>query len=418
MIKTARRSRSTPIRKQFRPGKDRPNWAGYKAWVSYTEDFAKYIASDHDSLGRDHISLWGDNKNIVLSCDADFDLTYPALMQSSYFVGPPVEKKAEPAPHLYALDADDLIDFTSEDILQAWTFRSQCCGSIEAAAELYALYRVLNGDDECYASATAYLGHSDVVSIFEIIEDLDQAIRTDVFIQATANEQKSVKSPDYAGLSLYQIQNLSTDELRGAWANRPESFASVEAAAETLAILRSLITTAPEKPSYWRMMQHELILELEDSLPLEVQMSGPAPGVELALMKVDRRSVRTQVSVIRPAQGNFRSALLGRYGGECCITGCKVDTLLEAAHIIPYMGDHSDDVANGLLLRVDLHRLFDAHLVTINPTTFTVEVAAEVNDAGYQAFHGKRLFVFSPKPRLLFLEAHYQKYTSAKSRKN
>ena len=418
MNKTARRSWPKPPRKSFKPDSSRLSWAGYKAWVSYTDDFAKYISDDHDSLGRDHVSQWGENKNIALSLDADFDLTYLVLKQSSYFIGPPVEQKADLPPHLYALDADDLIDFTSEDILQAWAFRSQCCGSIEAAAELYALYRVLNGDDELYASASAYLGHSDVVSIFEVKEDLEQSVQTDVFIPATTNEPESVNSPDSAGLTLSQIQDLSTDELRGAWANRPESFASLEAAAETLAILRSLTTTTPEKPSYRRMLQHELILELEDLLPLEVQMPCPAPGVELALMKVDRRSVRTQVSVIRPAQGNFRSALLGRYGGECCITGCRVDTLLEAAHIIPYMGDHSDDVANGLLLRVDLHRLFDAHLVTINPTTFTVEVATEVDDAGYQAFHGKRLFGFSPKPRLLFLEAHYRMYKSAKGRKN
>lgn len=418
MIKTARRLRPSPIRKPLRPGKDRPNWAGYNAWVSYIDDFAKYTDHDRDCLGRDHVSLWGENKNIVLSRDANFDLTYPVLKQSSYFVGPPVEQKAEPALHLYALDTDDLIDFTSEDILQAWTFRSQCCGSIEAAAELCALYRVLNGDDEHYASATAYLGHSDVVSIFEDKDDLEQSVQTDVFIPATANEPESINSPDSAGLTLSQIQDLSTDELRGAWANRPDSFASLEAAAETLGILRSLTTPSPEKPNYRRMMQHELILELEDSLPLEVQMAGPAPGVELALMKVDRRSVRTQVSVIRPAQGNFRSALLGRYGGECCITGCRVDTLLEAAHIVPYMGDQSDDVTNGLLLRVDLHRLFDAHLVTINPATFTVEVAADVDDAGYQAFHGRRLFGFSPKPRILFLEAHYQMYKSAKGRKN
>ncbi len=418
MRTTARRSRPTPMRKPLRADKNRPNWSGYKAWISYTDDFAKYIAYDRDSLGRDHAFIWDKNESIVLSRQIDFDLTYPSHRQPLQFVGPPVRPKAEPAPHLYALDADDLIDFTSEDILQAWTFRSQCCGSIEVAAELYALYRVLNGDDECYASATAYMGHSDVVSIFEVKEDQEKAVKTDVFMPATANEPESVNSPDSAGLILSQISDLSVDELRGAWANRPESFASLEAAAETLAILRSLTTTTPEKPSYRRMMQHELILELEDSLPLEVQMAGPAPGVELALMKVDRRSVRTQVSVNRPAQGNFRSALLGRYGGECCITGCRVDTLLEAAHIIPYMGDHSDDVTNGLLLRVDLHRLFDAHLVTINPTTFTVEVAAEVDDAGYQAFHGKRLFGFSPKPRLLFLEAHYQMYKSAKGRKN
>lgn len=128
------------------------------------------------------------------------------------------------------------------------------------------------------------------------------------------------------------------------------------------------------------------------------------------MLKVDRRTVRTQVSVIRPGQANFRGTMFARYGGECCISGCRVDTLLEAAHIIPYRGDQTDDVRNGLLLRVDLHRLFDAHLITINPVTLRVEVANSVDDAEYQALNGKRMFVFSPKPRILFLESHFLKF--------
>lgn len=213
MRTTAGRSRPTPIRKPLRASKNRPNWSGYRAWISYTDDFAKYIAYDRDSLGRDHAFLWDENESIVLSRQIDFDLTYPSHRQPLQFVGPPVGPKAEPAPHLYALDADDLIDFTSEDILQAWTFRSQSCGSKEAAAELYALYRVLNGDDKYYASATAYLDHSDVVSIFEVKEDLEQAVKTDVFIPAYANEPESVNSPDSAGLTLSQISDLSESPL-------------------------------------------------------------------------------------------------------------------------------------------------------------------------------------------------------------
>jgi len=49
--------------------------------------------------------------------------------------------------------------------------------------------------------------------------------------------------------------------------------------------------------------------------------------------------------------------VLARYGGECCINGCNFAALVETAHIIPYREDLSDDVSNGLLLRVDLHRL-------------------------------------------------------------
>ena len=44
--------------------------------------------------------------------------------------------------------------------------------------------------------------------------------------------------------------------------------------------------------------------------------------------------------------------MLARYGGECCVSGYRVDTLHEAAHIIPYRGNQSDDATNGLLLDV------------------------------------------------------------------
>jgi predicted restriction endonuclease len=112
---------------------------------------------------------------------------------------------------------------------------------------------------------------------------------------------------------------------------------------------------------------------------------------------------------------SFRAAMMDRYGGQCVITGCKIDTLLEAAHIMPYRGNQSDDELNGLLLRVDIHRLFDAHLISINPFTLSVELAGCLNDEAYQAIEGKRLFVFSPKPRALFLEAHYQLFTNKSS---
>lgn len=336
------------------------------------------------------------------------DISIPNHLAPYSAVQPSTALPADPPRHLFALQVEDLLEFTTEDLVQAWACRAHSCGSKEAAAEMYALVRVLEGIDEFYAGASAYIGHPEVMAIFAVA-DQEEATVAPVHAPDAANS-------DAAGLTLAAVSELTVDELRKAWDNRPESFASLEAAAETLAILRSLTAEAPEKPSYRRMLQHELVLELEDVLPSEIQAQAPAvaSAAELALFKVDRRAVRSQVAVIRPGQGNFRAAMLERYGGECCITGCTVDTLLEAAHIIPYRGDQTNDVTNGLLLRVDLHRLFDAHLVTINPRSLTVEVASSVNDAGYQAYHGKRLFAHSPKPRILFLDAHFQAYEKAR----
>lgn len=76
--------------------------------------------------------------------------------------------------------------------------------------------------------------------------------------------------------------------------------------------------------------------------------------------------------VRRRGQAAFRAGLLQAYAGKCAITGCSVEPLLEAAHIIPYLGMQTHHIQNGLLLRADIHTLFDLHLLTISPESYTV----------------------------------------------
>lgn len=68
----------------------------------------------------------------------------------------------------------------------------------------------------------------------------------------------------------------------------------------------------------------------------------------------DRRAI-----LRRQGQPAFRLALLRAYDGKCALTGCDVAAVLQAAHIIPYRGAATDRVENGLLLRSDIHDLFD-----------------------------------------------------------
>ena len=82
----------------------------------------------------------------------------------------------------------------------------------------------------------------------------------------------------------------------------------------------------------------------------------------------------------RPGQAKFRKKLKAAYAHTCCITGCTIAEALEGAHIDPYLGIGSDNVKNGLLLRRDLHALFDADLIGIEPATLTVRLAAPVHD--------------------------------------
>lgn len=69
----------------------------------------------------------------------------------------------------------------------------------------------------------------------------------------------------------------------------------------------------------------------------------------------------------RPDQGSFRKKILNEFNTKCLISGVEIDRVLEAAHIVPVARNGSDAIGNGLCLRVDLHRLFDATELVIYP---------------------------------------------------
>lgn len=75
---------------------------------------------------------------------------------------------------------------------------------------------------------------------------------------------------------------------------------------------------------------------------------------------------------------------------------------LEAAHIRPYGDGGTHDVRNGLLLRRDIHSLFDAGYVTVTPD-LSFEVSRRIreefeNGKHYYALHGQK--IFAPDDRL------------------
>lgn len=62
---------------------------------------------------------------------------------------------------------------------------------------------------------------------------------------------------------------------------------------------------------------------------------------------------------MRRGQPAFRRRLLAAYEGTCCISGWAPEAVLEAAHIQEHSKAGLNSMANGLLLRSDLHALFD-----------------------------------------------------------
>ncbi|MGY1425403.1 HNH endonuclease [Lysobacter sp. A289] len=122
----------------------------------------------------------------------------------------------------------------------------------------------------------------------------------------------------------------------------------------------------------------------------------------------DARSKVMRAVVMRRGQREFRDGLLRAYGGRCAISGCAVMDVLEAAHIVPYLGDQTQRTDNGLLLRTDLHTVFDLGRIWIDDT-MRVRVAPELDGSEYAALDGRNLSLpgeHADRPHLAHLEQH------------
>jgi hypothetical protein len=119
--------------------------------------------------------------------------------------------------------------------------------------------------------------------------------------------------------------------------------------------------------------------------------------------------VREQVQVVRHGQGVFRAKLMTAYMNRCAFTGTPVPQALDAAHIHPYFGRATNAISNGLLLRADIHRLFDERLISVDTRTMTEIVSPELKGTAYEAFDGSRLWLpKDPKfmPSIKALDRH------------
>lgn len=100
----------------------------------------------------------------------------------------------------------------------------------------------------------------------------------------------------------------------------------------------------------------------------------------------------------RQHQTRFRDMLLQIYENTCCISLCNIPDALEAAHIIFSSDENSFDPRNGLLLRADLHRLFDKSMFGIDPRSRKIrlnEILA--NNPQYSHFNNKKIREAQPK---------------------
>ncbi len=116
---------------------------------------------------------------------------------------------------------------------------------------------------------------------------------------------------------------------------------------------------------------------------------------------------------VRIGQGAFRLSVMDAYNKRCAITGEKTLPVLEAAHIKPFAESGPNQIANGLLLRSDMHKLFDDGYLTVT-TDLKIEVSKRIreefdNGREYYQYHGKSLVIL-PELSVNKPSAHYLEY--------
>lgn len=154
---------------------------------------------------------------------------------------------------------------------------------------------------------------------------------------------------------------------------------------------------------------------VESLLSRYLLLSQPESKNQLLLDNQSAQYGKTILTKVRLGQGAFRILVMDAYSRRCAISGERTLPVLEAAHIKPYSESGPHFISNSLLLRSDLHKLFDTGYLTINQD-LTVEVSRRIkeefeNGKDYYKYHGSEVLNLpinpSNKPDKLFLEWHH-----------
>lgn len=106
----------------------------------------------------------------------------------------------------------------------------------------------------------------------------------------------------------------------------------------------------------------------------------------------------------RKNQSKFKMNLLKKYNSQCLISKIKIPELIEAAHIYPHSKTGQNNIMNGVLLRSDLHILFDCGLLFINPENFKVIIDKSLEKTEYQKFHDLKVDLCEESKEFLLLK--------------
>ena len=142
-------------------------------------------------------------------------------------------------------------------------------------------------------------------------------------------------------------------------------------------------------------------------LPFELQI--PANKMLIAESTPINSGHVPRMQKSRVGQAAFRRRLLRKYGHVCALSGAAPDLVLDAAHLYSYAEKGIHDDAGGLLIRKDLHRLFDLGKIRVDPKTMLIWVDEKLFLYPiYRKLHGQNLSVTVPAKAMAWLKEHWE----------
>lgn len=121
---------------------------------------------------------------------------------------------------------------------------------------------------------------------------------------------------------------------------------------------------------------------------------------------------------VRRGQQRFREDLLAVQGSVCAFTGEAPERVLEAGHLYSYaqLGTHFKH--GGLMLRRDIHRLFDDGLLAVEPSSLSIDVAPTLSEySQYARLHGAPMTLRLRDEQVDWLGKHWVEHREGTQRR-
>ncbi|MFC6130791.1 HNH endonuclease [Streptomyces spororaveus] len=268
------------------------------------------------------------------------------------------------------------------------------------------------GDVIALWDTTSLLG----ISVIEAI-DTGQAVKDVFFCPSCSTSEfqpRKTKSPKYRCLKC-KAEFDDQDRVAGSkpvttyrsrhgryWVDMPGVLSGAE--------LRPLC----DKPK----TQHSLRSMRWEKLRAAITASGATTTIAIAeqAQRVLAGGHRQVTVRARIGQASFRRTLLEAHGEHCAFTGPTPAAALEAAHLYSYAGSGQHHSDGGLLLRRDVHRLFDLGLIAVDPGRFVLDVSPSLHGyVPYRQLHGQPLTTRLRREHRMWLAAHWDMHRKTSS---